>query len=204
MPPPIAANGAADRAQAPKAAALTSSSAAAAKANCEPPQTIRTAAGHCHRACGLARPTVLDGRRLPRAPQRLTRRSPCSLMCRRRSKQLLGRQNQHRAQAAPSRPSGRRLRWCHRAPTGQPGPQPWIQAACRARRSGSPAVANYFPSATGAPSSCLDAGGISQMRKRHATDHPVGGCAGAIVYLRAGRARTRAPQPANKVLRVML
>jgi hypothetical protein len=30
----------------------------------------------------------------------------------------------------------------------------------------------------------LDAGGISQKRKRHATDHPVGGCADATAYLR--------------------
>eukprot|EP00962_Isochrysis_galbana_P057659 scaffold30106_cov197-Isochrysis_galbana.AAC.2 len=51
LPPLTAANRAADRSGAPKSAALTSSSASAApEVDSEPPPTIRSAAGHCHRA----------------------------------------------------------------------------------------------------------------------------------------------------------
>eukprot|EP00962_Isochrysis_galbana_P007500 scaffold2032_cov112-Isochrysis_galbana.AAC.3 len=45
-------------------------------------------------------------------------------------------------------------------------------AACRARRSGSPAISRDFPSATGAPSSCSGTGGIPRGRKFRPAHRP--------------------------------
>eukprot|EP00962_Isochrysis_galbana_P043341 scaffold16479_cov127-Isochrysis_galbana.AAC.3 len=46
-----------------------------------------------------------------------------------------------REQATRHRPSGQRLRWRHREPARWPDSESWIAAACRARRSSSPASA---------------------------------------------------------------